>query len=228
VTRCLAIPNNNGTAPGVLVSMLGGANTRASVRKNTWCLTANDPTSNRPALLSVGEAHNAAANQVLDCNDNISYAPSSVNAYLVRNINGSPNNDVLSVGNANKNNVYNMAAGAEGGGYDLPMTGTPGASDLHVDPQFVDRTRNIKKWAASLGGTETTAFALAELKKKNDPTGYNAAFTVPALWTWVRDGFAPQNQALLGTAYAGGDIGAVAVIPATTPKGGALFAFGIG
>lgn len=228
IRNCLAVPNNNGTSPGVLFSMLGGANSRVSCNHNTWVLTANDPTSNFPALGSVGETFNTGANQVTSFKSNIAYSNASRNAYLYRNINGSPNNDTVGASDADYNLMYNLQAGSEGKGYNAPITGSPGANDKNVDPQFYDATRNIKSWAGSLGGTATTAFALAELKKKNDATGYNSNYTVAALWQWVRDGFRPQNQALIDAGHDGEDIGAIAVIVASTPKGGALFAFGIG
>lgn len=227
IEYCLAIPNGNGTSPGVLSSMLGGANTRVACNHNTWVLTADDPTSNFPALCSVGETYNAASGQVTSCKNNIAYAPAAKDAYLFRNINGSPNSDVVSNTAADYNCVFNMAAGSEGGGYDAPITGTPGANDLNEDPDFVDITRNISTWDDDLGGAGTVANALAELKLKNE-AGYDSNYTMPALWSWVRDGFAPQNQNLAGAGSDALDIGAVDVVASAPSTGGLLMMLGVG
>lgn len=227
IEHCLAIPNGDGTSPGVLSSMLGGANTRVAINNNTWALTADDPTSNEPALGSVGETHNAASGQVTSFKNNIAYSPTSRNALLFRNINGAPNSDVVSAANADYNLMWNMLAGSEGKGYDQPITGSPGANDLNEDPDFVDITRNISTWDDDLGGAGTVANALAELNLKNE-AGYDSSYTVPALWTWVRAGFAPQNQNLAAAGDGGVDIGAVPVVAAAPSTGGLLLMMGVG
>jgi hypothetical protein len=100
--------------------------------------------------------------------------------------------------------------------YDTPMSGTlaPGVGDVDLGtavdlaalasggPEFVDPTRNLAAWDASLGGPGTGASALARLR--TDPS-----LTESALIPWVFAGFAPRNAALLGTGPGGTDMGAV-------------------
>lgn len=207
IKNCLAVPSATGRTPGVLLSMLGGANSTAQVQHNTWVLTADDGTTNKPALGSVGETYNAAAGLVTIFKDNIAFSPTSRNAYLFRNINGAPVTDVLAAGNTAKNDMFNLLAGSALKGYNAPFSGTPGSTDFNVDPQFFDRTRNIAAWSTNLGGLGTVADALTQLRKKNDASGYNSAYTLPALWTYVRNGFQVQNATLHNAASDSADVG---------------------
>lgn len=204
----VVVPAANGVTSGCLFSGLGNGNWRLNCNHNTWYLTANDPTSNNPALGTAGETHNTAAGQITSFKSNIAASSASRNAYLLRNVNGAPNNDVVTAANADYNLAYNMLAGSEGKGYNLPVTGSPGANDLAVDPQFVDPTRNAAKWDLSLGGAGTAANAVTELKRRHK-TGYNSNYTINSLWTYVRAGFAPTNALLDNAAHDGTDIGAI-------------------
>jgi hypothetical protein len=80
-----------------------------------------------------------------------------------------------------------------------------------VDPQYVDTTRDLATWDASLGGAggEYAGF----LRLWADTTLIDDAIA------YIRDGFAPQNAALNNTAHDGGDVGAVAAVvgAATVP-----------
>ena len=146
--------------------------------------------------------------------------------------------DVVSAANVT-NNAYSSLAtvppgtwsgvsgdtGVEDGTvYSTPMSGTtaPGANDVNLGtisnaqtqgPMFVDPTRNLESWDASLGGPGTVTHALAELEVANDSSNpaYDSRYTTAALIAWVRTGFAPTNPALKGAAADGTDIGAVPV-----------------
>lgn len=196
-----------GYSSGILFNGLGNANWRVVATHNTSIL-ATEPTSIKAALGGLGESFNTAAGQVTSFKSNIGYAASSAQAYLLRNVNGAPNNDVVTAANANYNNAYNVLAGAEGKGYDTPITGSPGANDLAVDPQFFDETRKASKWDISLGGSGTAANAVTELKKRHLST-YNSNYTIASLRSYVRAGFAPTNVSLQSAGHDGVTIGAV-------------------
>jgi len=203
VKNCLALPNDNGGESGDFISALGNANVTFQVRHNTY--VASNQVSNG---CRVGETYNAHAGMCTLFKDNIAWHATS-GGHKFTNTNGAPNNNVVSPANANFNAGWNLQAGSQLKGYNTPMTGgSPGANDVDGDPQFVDRTRNIKTWDTSLGGPGTVAHALAELGKRNE-AGYNSAYTVAALRTYVRAGFMPQATAIRSAASDSTTIGAV-------------------
>lgn len=85
----------------------------------------------------------------------------------------------------------------------VKFSAAPGTADLTSDPQFLQAGAGIEEWDASLGGPGTMANALAELKKKNDVSGYNTAYTLPALFSFVRGKHRPTNAAYQGATYSG-------------------------
>jgi hypothetical protein len=117
------------------------------------------------------------------------------------------------------NGVWNPRTGSDGQGYNSISAGTifsagaPGANDVLVtaDP-FFDKSRNIATWDAALGGPGTTANALAEMGKRNDPTGYNTAYSIEALVDWVRDGFRVTDASLNNAGHDGVTIGAMGYV----------------
>jgi hypothetical protein len=133
---------------------------------------------------------------------------------------------------------------ADGTVYNTPMSGTtaPGANDIKLGsisdartqgPMFLDPSRRLEAWDASLGGPGTVAHALAQLQVAYNPSSpaYDSRYTTAALIAWVRAGFAPTDTALKGAAHDGTDIGAIPVHPTVTilpPPGPApsLFHFG--
>jgi hypothetical protein len=127
--------------------------------------------------------------------------------------------DFFSPANITHNACWQCTTGTDGYGYNATVTSTtptafttPPAAPLNADPQFVDPTRNIKTWDASLGGPGTIAHAFAEIRKRNDPDAtYDSRYTIAALYDWVKAGYAPTNAAYDGTAHDAGDIGAVEV-----------------
>jgi len=97
--------------------------------------------------------------------------------------------------------------------------GDPGwdQNSLNVDSNFIAGTRNVKTWDTSLSGAGTQENAIDELLKRNgyDKTGssdtYNSSYSISALLTYLRAGFAPTNSALRGAGDGGVDIGAIGV-----------------
>lgn len=171
------------------------------------------------------ESYEGAANQIAKINNNLVWAASAnANSQIVwkNNIDAAANAITMADYNCSYNLTkdplyYEFATGA----YANP----PGAHDITANPNFVDPTRNIITWAATIDPTKNTpALILAEMLKMNDDSGYNSAFDWTAYYTWVRAGFAPTNSALKGTGESGADIGAVAVqVSSSTPARRGVF-----
>ncbi len=136
-------------------------------------------------------------------------------AYLLSNTDGSPNTDVVTAANTDYNGWVDLATCANGtisNGtvYNTPMSGAtaPGVHDLaNVSPAFVDATRNLQSWDASLGGAGT--FASARARIQADPT-----LTKTSLLPYIQTGFTPTTSTYIGTGHnAGGadgkNIGAI-------------------
>jgi hypothetical protein len=119
---------------------------------------------------------------------------------------------------------YNCGAGVSDNtgtygvnGYFLRESSPCGSHDVALADAaavgFIDYTRRLAEWDVSLGGSGTraqkNAHALAELMKRNDAAGYNTAYTVSALRTYVFGGVAPTNSALRNAGSDGVTIGAV-------------------
>jgi hypothetical protein len=153
---------------------------------------------------------------------------------------GSATQDVITttggVSQADFNCGWNLQPGYEdtvqfpgqgGIGYNCNSSQPMGVHDIDVNPQFLDSTRNIYKWGVSKGltGTFCTVInqALAQMQKMNDDVGFNPAFSIKgnpnALWDWVWAGFAPQNQAIIGTASDGTTFGAVQPASSSSSSG---------
>lgn len=207
--RCILLPNDAGTQSGTLVSSLGNANVTFSVNHCTYCSSDGTGTSG----VNVGETYNSHAGMIAALKDNIGWSASAGGGFKIHNINGAPVTDVVTGANADFNTGWNLTAGSKGKGYDSPMTVTPGANDIEGDPQFLDKTRNIKTWDTYHGGPGTAAHALAEIAKRNDASGWNSQYTIRDLWSWVRLGFQPKKASLATGASDGTTIGAVPFAP---------------
>ena len=206
----IMLPSNTGVTSGCLFSALGNANASIAANHNTYYVTANTGTTPAPALGTVGETFNTATGALTSFKSNIAASNGTRTDYLLRNVNGSPNNDVCSFTGCNYNSAYNMAAGSEGKGYNLPVTGSPGANDLvSQDPQFVDPTRDLGTFdAAFCGGGGTHAHAISTLKLKNTASEV-AGCTIANALTHVKDGFKVRNIAYKDAGHDGVTIGAM-------------------
>ena len=104
--------------------------------------------------------------------------------------------------------------------YNTPMSGAmpPGGHDVNfgviadastAGPMFVDPTRNLQTWDASLGGPGTKDHALLKLQASYDPTSpnYDPNYTTPALLAYIRLGFSPRNTALQAQPTTGPTLG---------------------
>lgn len=209
IKNCIVLPNDGGETSGTLFTAGGNSNTTIVCEHNT----AHVGTGGSAA---VGETYAGHAGLVSSFKSNL-FWDSSARGYKLFD-SGTDDNvpNLVTSANANFNCGHNVLTG-DGGGYNNLefSSGSPGANDVNVDPLFADSGRDLAKWAGSLGATGTDAqkraTALAELKKKNTAS-YDSDYDIKALITYVRQGFAPNNTSLRGTAHDGGDIGAVAVV----------------
>lgn len=120
--------------------------------------------------------------------------------------------NVIVSGGAQYNTGYGQNAGYALNGYNYNGT-TPGANDIDTNPQFLDSSRKLWVWGASVGASGSVVDAsnatIAELAKLNDFTGYNSAYSVSALYAWVRYGFNVTNPLLRNAGHDGVTIGAL-------------------
>jgi hypothetical protein len=218
---CIALPNSadpTATA-GCIGSMLGNATTKQEVRHCTMHL-GSQGSGNAGGGTGIGETFTGAAGMLPVWQDNLCWTDTANGGCGVNNIGGASTIANLETAAGIRNNHFFNAATGTGGvnGYNRPTgsTGVIGANDSSGDPQFVDKTRNIKKWDTSLGGLGTVANALTELQKRYE-AGYNSAYTISALLAYIRKGFAPKSTTVRGTASDGGDKGAVLFEPGSPP-----------
>ena len=229
VEHNLGLPNASRTGPpGTCVTAHGNANSTIRMRHNTWFLGT--------ACTVIGEAYAGHAGQLAEFRDNLCYDDSVHATGWKLHDSISSVMDHATVAGIHHNAGYFYATGSNGGGYNALdfSSGTPGANDVDgVDPDFVDDTRNMKTWDASIaGGAGSHAHAIAELVKINEP-GYNPAYTIAALVTWVKAGFVPRAAALQAAsdsvAPSTGWIGALAGTTATaTVDHSRLLLLGVG
>lgn len=185
------------------------ANVALYSEHNTWIASTE-------AHLSIGETASSPAGVIKSFKSNITYgtrSPVGNAQWHIHDRDANSTNAQLaaSAGDINYNCGFGLKAASDGVGYQLNCAGTPGANDINVDPQFVDVTRNLAKWNQSRGGTATLAAALATLQ--SDPS------LVPAAYSWVQGGWAPQNVLLRNAGHDGLTIGAVEYSPPSTSDG---------
>lgn len=197
------LPNASGDNSGNPFSALGNANCTINFTHNTYIIGSQG--------VAVGETYVGHAGMLGSFKSNLAW-DTSPRGYLLYD-SGTDNNvpDLVASGSADYNCGYNYLTGSNLKGYnDLEFTsGNPGAHDKNVNPSFVDSTRNFAKWDLSLGGAGTVAAALARIKADTS--------LIPGLISYVKAGFAPTNDALVGAGHDGKDIGAVTVQPASAP-----------
>lgn len=201
VRNCLCPHTESGANVGTLFSCLGGPGLSVVSEHNTMYGSFGQ---------YLGETYTGHANMLARSKGNLAYGLTPGSCLLIRADPGTAT-DVIASGNATNNGKFN-AGGAGNTGYDTNLvfsSGSPGAGDIVGDPLFVDWTRNMKKWDASLGGPGTTVHAINELRKRNDPSGYDPRYTIQNYQDYFRGGFVVQNKAMRVGAHDGTVMGAV-------------------
>lgn len=124
----------------------------------------------------------------------------------------------------NVNISNNYAGNSHSTPYDTPMpTGStaPGTHDVILSASpFVDATRNLITWGASLGSAneaETLAHLIAQ-HDTSDPD-YDARYTTAALYAWVSAGYEVTGSQGLLLKDAGHDGVTIGAIPFSSPSG---------
>jgi hypothetical protein len=85
--------------------------------------------------------------------------------------------------------------------------------DLSEDPRFLNPNRRPAQWDAICGGPGTNESLFLNLARRSGFGGImNSCYSIPALWSWMRLGFAPLNYTLIGTGHDGTYVGAVAPV----------------
>ena len=227
IEHCLGLPNAAGGSSGTMFSHGGSANLTTVLRHNTWF-------GGGQVCCNIGETYAGHAGMIAQFRDNLCW-DTSPTAYKLEDY-ASSVNDVVAAASCHHNAGYNLILpGSNGKSYhNLDLTGgAPGASDVDgTDPLFVDRTRDFASWDGSIaGGAGSVAHGLAELKKKNDASGYNPSYTITALCAYVKGGFIPgaaaHHAASDSVSPSNGWIGALegsVVTPPTPPPGWTLIA----
>jgi hypothetical protein len=222
VQNCIVLPNANGTNSGTLVSLLGNASVTLAMNHNTGLVGIQ-------GLLAVGETYTGHAGMVSSYRSNLAYDTSARGYHILDSgVNDSVSNLVTSA-NANYNNAYNLLAGSNAKGYNNLefSSGSPGANDLAVNPNFVDSARDLAKWDTSLGGAGTDSNVITELRKRGLST-WNSNYSTQNLIAYIRAGFAPTNVSLQNAGHDGVTIGAVEYQAASTGQAGGVLLLGVG
>lgn len=201
--RNLVLPargNPTGASAGYVLGAGNVNNITTVVEHNTATVFANG------GGYCFGETVAARAGFVSSFKSNIAYGVTNgVVGTMVYDFafGGTPTLDVIAIADIDKNCAYRVAAGSAGRGYNSSHTGTPGLTDLpfNTNPLFVDVSRDISTWDASLGGPGTRASALERLRV--DKT------LIAALRTHVRGGWAPTELLLKDAGHDGATVGAV-------------------
>lgn len=218
VKNCILLPNTSGAAPGKITSPIGaGSNVHLAAEHNTFV----SGHINEQVGITYGETNLGYATEYTSVKSNLAWSASATDAWVFSRQAGSTVQDVVTGGasSVNYNGKWNPNAGSDGSGYGkidgattLFSSGSPGANDVTVssDP-FVDKTRNIKVWSASLGGASTVAAALSLLSNAVDITQSGNASATPAnLLTYVKNGFKVTAASLNNAGHDGVTIGAMA------------------
>jgi len=202
------IPNgSNNERPETLWSVGSpSANVGLYSEHNTWIAGSE-------AHFSIGETNSSPAGVIKSFKSNITYAPQSPAGALQYHIHDWDKNSTnaelaSSAADVDYNCGYGLKTGSDGGGYNFNCAGTPGAHDVNVNPNFVDPTRTLAKWALSRGQAETTAAALALLR--------NDTSLITDAYAWIKAGWAPTNATLRNAGHDGITIGAVEWTSAAT------------
>jgi hypothetical protein len=215
IEQNIQLPNSSGGTSGNFIIFHGSNNLTANIKRNTYMMGSLG--------IFVGLVYLGHQNMISSFKSNLAWAPfASGNNLLFYNLGGVwAATDLLPADAAQYNNSYLQQPGSSGNGYhNLNFSGgVVGENDLHLNPQFVDTSRNLAKWDLSLGGTGLTPEerrnnALAQIAKMNDPDA-NDNYTIANLLSYVKAGFAPTNQGLKNAgdpADGSPDIGAVDVV----------------
>lgn len=199
ITGNIVLPNTAGDTSGTLFSALGNANATFSANHNTYFCNSTGTSA------SIAETYTGHTGMLTSFQSNLAWSDTANEAEI---LNDSGTDDAVNdyITDLGYNGVWNGAATLYAMDVANDVANDLTANDVSGDPQFVDETRDLASWDASLGGGGTASESLARLVA--DP------YLIDDLVTWVKAGFVPTNVAFDGTAHDGGDIGAMSYSPA--------------
>jgi hypothetical protein len=204
ISQCIGLPNSANDCSGTLVSALGNANTTLTIENCThFC-------GSQPGV-AVGETFAGFTSMFSSIRGNIFHDSAGGRSYKVADSGTNDTvSDLVSSANLDYNCGYNMLAGSNLKGYNNLefSSGTPGSNDVDTNPNFVDSSRDLASWDASLGGAGTGASAITELRKLND-SDYNSNYSIDNLLDYIRAGLKPSSSSLQASSFDGSSIGAV-------------------
>ncbi len=207
----ICLPNAGGDDSGTPFSALGNVNLTIVFNHNTYfCGTQG---------AAVGETYIGHAGMVSSFKSNIAY-DSSARGYVIQDsgVNDAVS-DLVTSANLDYNCAYNTLAGSNGHGVNNLefSSGSPGANNKDVNPQFYNSARDVSAYDAACGGAGTFANLRTEMKKRND-TGFNSLYTPTALVSWVKNGFRVRNRQLRNAGHDGATIGAMGYVSSKNPS----------
>ena len=183
-----------------------------SLQNNTYCGKDDQPLTG-----GVGDsrgfgfelAYAAPTGMLASARNNLVYCATNVPCYLVhRGPTGT--NSTGTYQDVDYNWKWNVSAGPYlDYGTDAYSPNPPGAHDSSGDPQFVEQ-RHFLEWGRTLKPSIASwSDIVAEFAKMNDDTGYDSRFTLANAYNWLRDGYRPQNAAVMTAGDTGGRVGAM-------------------
>lgn len=237
VYRCIGLPNAAGKSGGALMALDGSGNVSATVEHNTHCCGGQ-------FVLEMGHlVPTSVSGQYASYQSNLAYStttPSSTDSFHAvdldhRNSGSGASTDLITT--ADYNGSWKLTAPSatmnatisttpagwytnQQKGYAAKFSYVPGVHDVEANPNFIDSSRNVAKWAqVQYGADGTYAGALAVIKA-------DVYTRLPLLLDYVRKGFAPQNTAFKNAGHDGTDIGAVSVA-LTSSRGNVAISVGV-
>lgn len=198
LSNCIVLPNTADDVSGTLISLLGNAN-------NTWTVNHNTYISKGTAAIAIAETYTGHAGLLASARSNLAWSASATTAVVIQD---SSTNDAVAnyITVTGYNGIWNGAATLYDVGAGVINTDST-ANDVSGDPDFVDETRDLASWDASLGGAGTASAALARIAA--DP------MLIDDCVTWVKAGFVVRNSAYNNAGHDSVTIGAMGYTPAS-------------
>lgn len=173
VKNCIALPTASYQGIGKVVYAEGNVNTTLHCTHNTAFA----------AGFQVGNTYAGHAGMLVEFKDNLTVYPSAgAGQYFVSDQSGTIT-DLAAASSITHNCGVNLSTGTNGVGYDgfVFSTGTPGTSDLAVDPQFAEPTRSIATFDTADTGLNN-AVATAWATGQNYVAGDIVSSATPGVW----------------------------------------------
>jgi hypothetical protein len=190
---------------GSLSSQVTNSTKKFRLLNNTYCGKDNGSDARGFGYETAG---NPQAGFLDAARNNIVFCATNVACYLVHK--GPTGTDVAGTyQNVDYNWKWNVATGPYLNVGPAYSPNPPGAHDSTGDPQFVQQ-RHFLDWGQMLKPAITSwTDIVAEFAKMNDDTGFDTRFTIENAYNWLRDGYRPQNAAVMTAGDTGGRVGAM-------------------